>query len=610
MDEILLLYKDLHDFLGTNEICAEFSKEIIQVIQNAIDAIPADARVAIRCADQCAEYLMGAVDFSRTNVVGIFDLKREEGAFCGYPLFCAEKLYNIQCDVVISATYIFRDAVKLELEKFKGRKIDIYDLLEEHGIILREGLHHYKLYQPMVLNYFYRNYLQNRSGDLEEASLRNFLQAAVEYKDFVMIDRVFQENGGLSGRYPFLIDAWKKMRHLLDAIQNKVMSRKYRDIFGFWTDAINDRDLKNMPNLRRMCKNGLYFENTYTNTPWTRPVLQAIFQKLLPIDGFPDTHNAIQIKNSPLIQYLEQQGYVFRWVSFPIWAMDPEYVVKGIDEKMASSIIWWHGMQSLLQTEKPCFYIFHFLTEGHEPMISPDWIDDFNYLPSDPHTRTDDAMKRRKTTLGYLDQGLSLCNQILGDKVQIYFSDHGRYWSDIPEWSEERLHTYCAVLGNGIPRERLSAFFQYTDFENLIRWIIEPETNSFHQIFSNEIKFQDVDYYKEVIVNAAIDSNRDGLSRNGIAFRGVRTGNCKYVLNALGEEYYYMINEDGTETLTPLEDDALRAELQSKCGTYFIDIRKYDKFKHSRKLYESILRDYPELGKPLWLTEESGSALS
>ena len=121
----------------------------------------------------------------------------------------------------------------------------------------------------------------------------------------------------------------------------------------------------------------------------------------------------------------------------------------------------------------------------------------------------------------------------------------------------------------------------------------------------DEIVSQDVDYYGESTVNAAINFFKKGYPKNGIAFRCVRAGNYKYVLNALGEEYFYIIQEDGTEILAPLEDDAMRAELRNKCGTYFIDIYKDDKFKHSRKMYKSILQDHPELGKPLWLTEES-----
>ena len=92
MNEVLSLYKELHDTLGTNEICKDFYREIIRVIQEKVDAIPAGARVAVRCADQGAQYLLRAIDFSRTNVIGVFDYKKEEGSFCGYPLFHSEKL--------------------------------------------------------------------------------------------------------------------------------------------------------------------------------------------------------------------------------------------------------------------------------------------------------------------------------------------------------------------------------------------------------------------------------------------------------------------------------------------------------------------------------------
>ena len=163
---------------------------------------------------------------------------------------------------------------------------------------------------------------------------------------------------------------------------------------------------------------------------------------------------------------------------------------------------------------------------------------------------------------------------------------------------------YFLILGQAVRRQRVKKFFSFLNFQELVQWLIEPERNSLDCVLMDEAVSQDVDYYGEDTVNATIKYFKRGYPHNGIAFRGIRTGDCKYVLNALGEEYYYIIGEGGEETLTPLEDDALRAELQRKCGTSFIDIRKYDKFKHSRKLYESILQDHPELGPPLWLTGE------
>jgi len=237
-------------------------------------------------------------------------------------------------------------------------------------------------------------------------------------------------------------------------------------------------------------------------------------------------------------------------------------------------------------------------------MLSPDLMK-FDFSGPNLHLWCEEISEQRKVTLAYLDQCLILCDQLLESKTRIYLSDHGSYWPNIPNWCEDRLHTYCLVLGRGIRKMTVSSFFSFVNFEQLIRWILAPRENDISGFLANEAVFQGEDYYSESVVNAVIKFIKKGNPHDGIAFRGVRTNNCKYVLNALGEEYFYLIGEDGTETLTPLEDNALRQKLQSKCGTYFIDIRKYNKFKYSRKLYESILHDHPELGTPLWATDET-----
>lgn len=603
MDQISTLYQELHEFLGTGDICEEFCAGIMQTIQEAVNNIPTGATVGLRCADRCMSCLIESVDFSKTNVVGIFDLMRGDGEFANYPIFSTDRLTDETCDYVIFATYTHRAAILQELREYRGNIIDIYSLLSEHGIELHGPLNHYQFGMPLVLNYFYLRYLEAQDSACKELELRNVLQAAVEYKDFALIFKIYNENGGADGRYPILIETWKKSQHLLSVIQTQLKERKQQDIVAFWTDAISYFDLADMPGMRAKEGDGCFFENTYTNAPWTRPVLQAIFQKLLPIDGFPGTQDTISYQNSTLLQYLENKDYEFRWVSFPVWAMDPQYRIPQVKQYMSNSLIWWYGLQSLLSSDKPCFYIFHFLVEGHHPMLSPD-LSTLDLLRPNLHTKSIQAIAQRKTSLAYLDQCLALYSQLLGEKTQIFFSDHGNYWSDISAWSEERLHTYCLILGKSIPKKRVKKFFSHIKFQELLQWLIDPEEYSLDQVLMNEIITQDVDYYGESTVNAAINFFKRGYPQSGIAYRSIRTGTCKYVLNALGEEYYYIIGKDGTETLMPLEDEELRAELRRKCGTYFIDIRKYDKFKYSRKLYESILQDHPELGPPLWLTEE------
>lgn len=603
MEEIMKLYQDLHDSLGTDEICAEFSERILRIIQSALDEIPSGSKVGIRCADPCAEYLIETIDFSGINVVGVFDMVRT-GTFCGYPILPARILPEAACDYIIFATYLFREDILRELDTFNGKVIDVYALLEKQGIKLRAPLNFYQFGLPMVLNYFYLNYWEAQDERQKESTLHDLLQAALEYKDFSTIMKLYHDNGGANGSYPVLIETWDKSRILLEKIQAKIAARKQKDILAFWTDEISHSDLEYMPGLTARTNHGTFFSRTYTPAPWTHPVLKSIFEKLLPIDGFPKTQDIIRRETSTLIQYLEENDYEFRWISFPIWAMDPQYNIPQIKRYMSTSMIWWQGLQSLLKSPKPCFYIFHFIAESHEPMFAPDLVN-VNYFRPVTCTKSRRAMEQRKASLAYLDQCLMLYDQICETKIRIFFSDHGYYWVDTASWAEERLHVYCLVLGNSIPTKKVEKYFSYIKFEELVRWLIEPEKYELDDALTDEAFSQDVDYYHETMVHAAKNLIKKGYPKNGIAFRCIRAQNYKYVLNALGEEHYYIIGEDGTETLMPLQDNALRAELQGKCGTYFIDIRKYDKFKYTRKLYESVLQDHPELGKPLWFTKET-----
>lgn len=603
MDEVLALYEELHNSLGKNEICKDFCDKITQIIQDAVDSIPSGARIGLRCADRCMKQLIAKVDFTKSNIVGVYDLMRCSGEFEGYPLLPADDLTCASCEYVIFATYTYRSSILRELSAYEGRVMDIYSLLAEHGIELRGPFNHYQFGMPLVLNYFYLKFIEAENQASKQRELKNFLQAAVEYKDFALIDEVYRKNGGSRGIYPVLIQTWEKVQRLLDVIQSKVQRRKQKDILAYWTDAISWFDLENMPGIQEKANQGCFFERTYTNAPWTRPVLQTIFQKLLPIDGFPATQDTIGFDNSSLLQYLESSGYEFLWVSFPVWAMDSNYQVSGVEKYMSNSLIWWYGLQALLESQKPCFCIFHFLIEGHHPMLAPDLVK-FDLSRPDLLAKNEQGMEQRRASLAYLDRCLTLYSRVFEGKTQIFFSDHGNYWSNVEAWSEERLHVYCLVLGKDIPKTRVREFFSYVNFEELLRWLIEPEKNTLDSALQRKIISQDVDYYGESTVNAAINFFQKGYPHSGIAYRCVRTGNCKYVINALGEEFYYTIDEDGAETLAPLKDDALRAELQSKCGTSFIDIRKFEKFRHSRKLYESILRNHPELGKPLWERED------
>lgn len=594
MDEIMKMYQELHDFIGAGEICQELYQNIVQTMQRIFDRIPTGSRIAIRGAGVHTQKLLEAVHIKDKNVIGIFDKNVDSGSIDGYQCCSSGELRRMRPDYIVISNFYYRDEIKKELLGFqKSIVIDIYCELSDCGLNLIEPFYMYKPGTCMALNFYYVNYMENQSNGL---ALRQFLQAALEQKDFVMISRVYEMNGGEQGKHLLLIETWNRAQDLLKLIGRKLQMRKQKDIIMFWTDAISYYELNQMPETMERSKKGCFFQRAYTNAPYTNATMKAMFNCSLPIDGYPDMEQMMDRANSRLLQFLENEGYKFQWLTDPTMDIGFGHIIE--DPYYSNTIVWWHGIQSLLQQEKPCFYIFHFSAEGHLPVISPDL--ECAYIGADYCKKSPGTEKQRQNALAYLDQCLSLYNLMLGDKIQILFSDHGYWWTDEDLWSEPHLHAYCCAFGENIPQINVTQFFPYVNFEKFIKWIIRPCENNLEDVLTDEVLFQDTDLYNHFLISSYV--NR-GISKSVISYRGIINYQYKYVLNAIGDEFFYRV-EDGRYVPAILTDDDLRAELKNKCGTSFLDIRKYDRFKYSGKLYESIYKAEPEHKPPLWYREK------
>lgn len=594
MEELEKCYQELHDALGTGNLCREFSEQVMHTLQNVFDRIPDSARVGIRGAGVHTKRLLEALRVSDKNIVGIYDQGAVEPYFCGYPLYPASDIDTEKLDCIIISNYFYRDEIKKELAGSPVPVVDLYDVLEKRGLALRGPFYMGGPDSPLPLNHFYWNY---RAQKCEE-TLRELLQAALEQKCFVLISQVYEENGGADGAYPVLIRVWKGVQRLLKLIREKLQARKQRDIIVFWTDGMSYVDLDSMPETKRRAETeSCFFSRTYSHTPYTTPTLQAMFCGTLPIDDYPMLDLVIDRANSPLLQYLEDKGYEFHCFGVPEMKIAPDYLT--VEQlSVSNTVIWWHGLQRLLRQERPCFYIFQLLAEGHIPCTHPTQARGYRSLI---YRRTSSAELEREAALRYLDRCLTLYDWLLGDKVQIVLSDHGADWEDQEFWREARLHAYCFAKGENIPAMNVQKFFPYQNFNHLVRWIIDPAQNAFETVTADELQLQDTDYYDSISVLSMLGK---GIPKRGLSYRGVQTKRYKYVINALGEEFFYIFR-DGEEVLMPLEDEELRAELRKKCGTHFLDIRKYERFQYSRELYKAIQKADPNSGRPLWLTEES-----
>lgn len=588
MKEIFSLYQELCGLLGENNLREVFFSKIHHIVQETIDQIPDGARIAIRPAGYDTMRMLELYDFSEKNVIGIMDQKYRGDDYCGYPCYTVDALPAESYDCVIISTYYHRYEIQEELETLHIPYIDIYSEMEKRGVQLHYPYHIYESYPQMIVNYFYLRYLRAEAGPQRESALNELLQIAVEYKDFTLISNIYQDCGEEEGAFPLLKTVWRKSKHLLNCVQSKLHERKQKDIILFWTDAVPYKWLHHLPETMRLSQQGTFFQRAYANIPHTNPVLRAMFRGVLPIDDFPQNQEEIGSRNSSILRFMENEGYKVRLIGGSKLVLDEEHLLETHFYE-SCNIKWWNGIVDLLQSDEPCFYLFHFM-ESHGPRYVPD-LKEFElkeFVNWFAATETQREIQI-KAAYGYLDQCLLLYHKLLGDKTQIFLSDHGMPSRLMPtgRFEDQPIHPYCFVVGEGIPKTTVARFFPYINFEKLVRWIVDSTHFSLGDACTDEVIIQDTDFYSSARIDNFIQSD---CEKFGIAFRGILNYDHKYVINSLGEEFFYQMQLDGSEKSAPLEDPTLRAELQAKAGTKFLDIYQYDKFSYTRKLYESINR--------------------
>lgn len=578
MEEILGLYQELRSLVGENSLGLEFCQQIHRIFQETIDHIPEGTRLVIRPAGAATRKLLELYDFSEKNIIGIVSPSDHGNNFCGYPCFTMDSFSYRSCDCVIISSFHHHQEIKEELKTHNIPYIDFYDALEKRGIRLCVPHHFYELCPQLIVNYFYLRYLWSEAGPQREIALNELLQIAVECMDFPLISNIYQECGGENGEFPLLKAVWGKSKQLLDCIQNKLSERKQKDIIWFWTDSVPYNMLHCLPETAKLSQQGTFFQRAHTHTPYTASTMLSTFCNILPIDNFPQNQEKIDSKNSPLIQFLENMGYKVRVIGDLGLSIGKEHLLE-VSEFLSCNMKWWEGIIDLLQSPEPCFYLFQFM-ESHPPSFVPNLKEAVDLFKAN---RTQQKVQF-ETALGYLDQCLLLYHKLLGDKTQIFFSDHGQPLWGSP-WTDQQLHPYCFVVGENIPKKTVTRFFPYKNFEKFVQWLVDPVHFSMDDVCADEVIFQDIDFGNPAMIDRFI---KEGRIRNGIAYRGILNYDYKYVINPLGEEFFYQIHQDGSEELVPLKDLALRDELRSKSGTVFLDINRYDEFRYVRKLYDLI----------------------
>lgn len=535
---------------------------------------------------------------SLMNIVGIVDqdVKQTKERVASYkiPVYAPKQLNEIEYDIIVMGIYLKRDVIKKELNDMGVKSVlDIYDELDKKGCSI--NLPYYEAYKnpyfPIIaLNAQYsKETNKDKKGILLEEIIKRYLEnrdiwsAQKKISEYILSDYSKKE------KYEHLK---KALEELINEVKQALECRKEKDIIWFWHDALCYDWVQDMPFMCKCREEGMFFENTFTSSVWTRNVYATIFKKLREIDGYGN-----QTVDNIITKYVEEKGYRCIRIggsgSEAQKLAEFDYVNKPLtDYEVATSQYYWQLLRELMQSQQPIFALVHTIYETHVPICSPS-LEHYDERVIALENRMTEQGKiafrnNAKQTVAYLDEMTEGLCEILGERMtKIFMSDHGIAWLSFAsrKWTSDSNHFNFIITGENIPRGKHTKLFDLYNFYEVVKYIFEPTEEHFESIFTEEILLQAQDVYSKYLIEyfCALD-----FAEYGIAFRGVQTLKDRYILLATGKEIYNIMPDEHTNYINKVEYQGRIAELREKAGNHFIDITIEEKFKYTSKLYADI----------------------
>lgn len=582
LDILLEKYDELHDLLCDYNQEEKYIERIHNTIQKAIDELPSDSKIGIRpCGDQ-SKWLISNFDFSNVKIAGIFDKNIMSETFCGFHVYKTDSKEAQDVDVFIMTSYNWRNEIVSDIEKDKKKVLDIYNYLEQNNIELNASADKYIKGTHNILHDYWMEWKIDKDN---EQALKNYLTAVCEAKDFFRLENICSR---YERKYSFLKDIKRVYNEFYGLLKKLIAKRNdKKDIIIYLIDAVPYKWRYFFENLEKLSEQGISFSNAYTSTPYTHHTLRAMFSGYISLDDVEKTLEKIGYDNSELMKYLIDKNYQVYQIGHDSTkkstrSMQEEYVIN-MDKDTSCNTVLWETICRMLESEKPVFYIAHFVVETHPPMICAE-LDKLNYLVNE-----DNYMKQFAVSAKYIDRRVMYYHDVMkgGNKIQIYMSDHGEHITHFPEryWMQNKLHACFFVSGRHLKPGCENRIFSYMKFKELVKWLIEPEKYDYEKCLSEYALFQDTDIYSEMLADSFI---RRGSAEYALGYRGALDGFYKYAVNRLGREFFYMISEDRDIEIDKGEAPEKYNYLKKISGTYFPDLTVYEKFKYVKKLYAAV----------------------
>lgn len=596
----------------------ERQKRIDRLLRPLFQEKLAGKRVAVRGAGRGTRYLLtyypeffeSAGIFDQTGV-GSFQVEDRT-----YPQYDKKDLkkWRQKCGegaappgvsgggLLLNGIWSAHDAIKSEADELGMEFVDPFAFLRERGIVGFPSWQQTGVYQPIIEICRYYRALAPQETLEKKCALREMISYFFTIRDLLSVQSCLNEYCRL---FPGDADGNNLINEIagfLDKLKESLRAKNKgrRDILLNWIDMLGYEGLKDMPFLNGLKEQSVFFTKAYTHEGNTRRAMQAIFYGQLPIDDWKRDCGP-----SPLYTLLSENGYCCACPYVYKDDMLPEDFRHALtaERQDKDSIAFWYGGQpasyilwqtyaTILQADKPVFILNHFFPETHIPFLSPGVLEGCSIAPDGlsalPENDYRLFLQKVQTSRAYIDRQLAFARELLGEGYdQIYMSDHGAdYNNAIPElYHSDYTHIFVMINSKRLRPAMEQRLFPLRSFTPLIEWLLNGKSEVYEGLFCEYVEQQFLDFYDAVHVARTIEKHRE---KHGISYRGLRRKQDLFMVNRLGEEFYYRIPDERTNRI---EDPAFQEEisyLRERTGTHFLDLEGDEKFQFSKKLYKSL----------------------
>lgn len=525
-----------------------------------------------------------------------------------------EAIRQKEADDIILITYQDHVRVSTEFLRLQVKVIDIYDYFIEKGLNL---YHEYYLINDEVAFGMQGNALEDTLDksyysvlfyDKRKYKLAKNKQIKFYYLEKVIFDYYLIRNFSDGEKYikeylairPEMTEKYtdflEDVRKLLEKINYLIKQKKQKDIVLYWLDALTYGEDKKLPYLHSLDDECTVFNKAFTTIDTTGGAASAMFRQEMPAESRRFRYHE-QISESNIFDFLEENGWDFKYYGMDgIFGDSKLSNVKKGHLNLIASNTYWNMLCDMAVDTKPAFRIAHNM-EFHAPYLSGDMEGD-KYIPTpDLFARSvKEVYGQRQHSMAYMDRQLAFFDKMIQTHATVYFSDHGchYYVGD----NIAMLHHIILKVRFGLLNKKIEdQVFSIINFYKLLQYLIIPDENPYHKIFSGYARLQSIPLYNKNNVRSAYRSKIYNeilvMGHNGIV-----KDNYVYFSGDYGKDYCYKLNDDKAYLMGYEKSKELRSQLRKELGESSYNINEDAKFKYSRLLVpvygNAVKRTEPE----------------